>query len=686
MYKKTKIFVVCLIVVLFTLTTGLTAFAQQEESYFDESLSARFNAIGSNPEVFETKEVAEVASSTEVLQEATSLQEPEEAPPLKVAVTPTGTPLATDPTLPSGQSAYIIGTYGTGSPQMQVFADYVSAHNLTGNLVYCVTIAVYDIHLAAWLAQVTGCYSFTIPFPYGKDGDKVVVMQNNGNTGGVISFPHSLATIKEGMLTVDLKNAPAGSNNFGFGNFAFLMESPGSAPITTNPTLPSGQSAYVRTEFNPNSPQMAVFSDYVHTNDMHGSLIYGVNIDVYDSHLYTWLNQNTGAYTFTIPFPYGRDGDNITVLQNNVMTGGVLVHNADLATVNNGMLTVNLANAPVGTNDFGFGNFAFLLDSPAGLPILTNPTLPSGEEAFIRTECGQTTPTMQMFLDYMKSAGMQGNLVYGVDIDVFDSHLNSWINQNMGTYSFSIPFPYGKDGDIVTVLQSNVMTGGVIAHPTSIATINSGVLTVDLLNAPQNGFGFGSFGFVLTSTANAPITTNPSLPSGQSAYIRTVYNQNSPQMQIFGDYKKAHCISGNLIYGVDIDVYDSHLYTWMHQTMGSYGFTIPFPFGKTGDKVIVLQNNAMTGGVIAHSADLTTLANGMLTVNLQNAPEDTNDFGFGNFAFILVETPTDSGSVAKSPKTSDSANTSLWYMLLTASALGVVYLFFVLNKRASAKK
>lgn len=137
--------------------------------------------------------------------------------------------------------------------------------------------------------------------------------------------------------------------------------------------------------------------------------------------------------------------------------------------------------------------------------VTTNPAFPSGEEAYIRAEYGNDTSQYEMFADYMSKENIQGALVYAAEIDAFDKHLNEWVGVKGGSYNFSLPFPLGKDGDSVIVLQSNSMTGGVITHPSTITKLSGGMLTVNLQDAAEgtNNFGLGLFGFVLPA-ADAP--------------------------------------------------------------------------------------------------------------------------------------------------------------------------------------
>ncbi len=136
---------------------------------------------------------------------------------------------------------------------------------------------------------------------------------------------------------------------------------------------------------------------------------------------------------------------------------------------------------------------------PASDRVSTEPSLPDGQEAYIHAEYGNDSSQYQMFMDYMDKEGMQGELVYVAEIDAYDSNANDWVGVKEGTYNFSLPFPLGKDGDAVIVLQSNSMTGGTITHPSTIAQLSGNVLTVSLQDAAEgtNVFGLGLFGFFI---------------------------------------------------------------------------------------------------------------------------------------------------------------------------------------------
>ncbi len=291
---------------------------------------------------------------------------------------------------------------------------------------------------------------------------------------------------------------------------------------------------------------------------------------------------------------------------------------------------------------------------PTGEPIDTDPDMPQGQQAYILASYDNTTYQWQMFSDEMKKQGMQGELVYVAELAAWDSTANAWVPVNQGIIDFDIPFPFGKAGDRVIVMQNNSMTGGTIVHPSNIAEVDDdGTLDVSMEDAAPdtNNFGLGLFGFVIPTDApavaqdatassaaptGAPIDTDPDMPAGQQVYVQATYDNTTPQWQMFADEMKKQGMTGNLVYVAELAAWDSAKNEWVPVNQGVIDFEIPFSFGKNNDRVIVMQNNSMTGGTIVHPNTIAEVDdNGTLDVSMEDAAPDTNNFGLGLFGFVL---------------------------------------------------
>ncbi len=145
-------------------------------------------------------------------------------------------------------------------------------------------------------------------------------------------------------------------------------EAPADAPtassviVSTDPTFPSGEEVYVRTEYKKGDSQFQLFEDEMKKQNLTGELLYVVEIDAYEKHLNEWMSVVEGIYNLTLPLANATDGQAVTVMQNNKMTGGVIVHPADLSEVKGGNITVSLQKGAAETNNFGLGLFGFIAD------------------------------------------------------------------------------------------------------------------------------------------------------------------------------------------------------------------------------------------------------------------------------------------------------------------------------------
>lgn len=244
--------------------------------------------------------------------------------------------ITTSPELPAGYELQIVGEYGEGDAQYDVFAEELEKSGKDNERVYKVfELAVYDMSSGQYVDMGSGdAYSFTLP--NGSGYSTCYVLHQSAGSGGIenVGTPENITT------------------DTGFGLFAIIevSEMPFLEEIPCT-GLPSGEQLYKYASYGEGTPQWEIFAEYMSKNGISGTLDHVWELMVWDSHLMEWVpNSEFGedmSCTITL-------GGGYTVLHNSSMSGGI----------------ENLGSSDSFTTTTGFGTFAFIkpAEEPSAAP------------------------------------------------------------------------------------------------------------------------------------------------------------------------------------------------------------------------------------------------------------------------------------------------------------------------------
>ncbi len=264
-----------------------------------------------------------------------------------MAAAPSGAPVSTVPTLPSGEQLYVLNVYTEKDAQFQVFEDYLKQQNVSANyrVFQVLELGVYDSHLDQIMPNTDYAgTAYALALSAGSNpGCTYSALHQSSASGGIETF----------------SDAGAITTTTGFGLFAIVEKSPkpflDEVPCTG---LPSGEQLYKYAEYGAGTTQFQLFQDYMTQKGIAGTLDHVWELIVWDEHLGEWVPNSllTGSYTVSTTAGY-------TVLHNSSMSGGV----------------ENLGNSASFTTTTGFGLFGFV--KPAAAPTPTPTAAPTAAPA-----------------------------------------------------------------------------------------------------------------------------------------------------------------------------------------------------------------------------------------------------------------------------------------------------------------